>query len=133
MIFTMIAVLALTGQVPAAVSDGAKPEAKALAGAKRLAVRGTHLSLVLQPYFRESAGFTGMESEKHQASLMFIELPTPRGGDPIQELNKSFTPERLHTRGFILKSKETGKQDGQSTVLLKGEVRKDLAIDVQGE
>jgi hypothetical protein len=123
--FTMIAVLALAGQVPAAASDGAKPAAKASAGAKRLAIPGTHLSVLPQPDFREAAGFTGLESVKHEASLMFIELPAPRGGDPVQELNKSLTPERLRTRGFTLKSKETGKQDGRSTVLIKGEVLKD--------
>jgi hypothetical protein len=102
-----------------------------VAGAKRVTMRGTHLSVVPAPNFGESAGFTGLESKEHEASLMFVEIPTPGGGDPIQEFSKSLTPERLRGRGFILKSRETGKQNGQSTLLLKGEVRKDGQTYVQ--
>jgi hypothetical protein len=93
-------------------------------GPNRIAVRSMHLSLVLDPGLGESSNFTGVENVKHEASLMCVEIPTPQGGDSIQEFDKQFTPERLRTRGFLFKSRENGTQNGQSTLLLKGEVRK---------
>lgn len=101
------------------------------AGVKRVAVRGTHLSVVPASGFWESAGFTGLECKEHEASLMFIEIPTPGGADPVQELAGFFTRERLRSRGFLLESREAGKRDGRSTLLLKGNVMRDGQTYVQ--
>lgn len=58
----------------------------------RVAVKGTHLSLVPQKGFTESDNFTGFESQAHEASIMVVEIPVPSGPGALKEFEAGFTP-----------------------------------------
>jgi len=97
----------------------------------RVPVKGTHLSLVPQKGFTESQNFTGFESEAHEASVMVMELPVPSGPGALKKIEERFTADVLRGRGFVLKSKERGNQNGFPWLTLKGEVRQDEKTYVQ--
>jgi hypothetical protein len=91
----------------------------------RVAVKGTHLSLVPQKGFTESENFTGFESQEHEASIMVVEIPVKSGPGALKVFEEGFTPAALSRRGLVLKSKERGTQNGLPWLVLKGELRQD--------
>ena len=91
----------------------------------RVAVKGTHVSLVPKKGFTESENFTGFESQEHEASIMVVELPVLSGPGALKELEEGFTPAALRRRGVVLKSKERGTKNGLPWLVLKGELRQD--------
>jgi hypothetical protein len=97
----------------------------------RVAVKGTHLSLVPQKGFTESENFTGFESQAHEASIMVVEIPVPSGPGALKVFEEGFTPAALSRRGLVLKSKERGTQNGLPWLVLKGDLRQDDKAYVQ--
>jgi hypothetical protein len=83
-----------------------------------------HLSLVPQKGFTESQNFTGFENAEHEARVMVIELPVPSGPGTRKQFEARYTPAALRSRGFALKSKERGTQEGLPWLTLKGELQK---------
>jgi len=91
----------------------------------RVAVKGTHLSLVPQKGFTESENFTGFESQAHEASIMVVEIPVPSGPGALKVFEEGFTPAALSRRGLVFKSKERGTQNGLPWLVLKADLRHD--------
>jgi len=89
------------------------------------------LSLVPQKGFTESQNFTGFESEAQEASVMVIELPVPSGPGALKRMEERFTPAALRSRGFVLKAKERGNQNGLPWLILKGELQREGNAYVQ--